>query len=187
MESPINIDPLDTQASFKYTHDLSDYDQALSIHEAVSNTGLYQSNPKSEICSIHPKMKKDHYCIDDHQHLCSRCIIEEHKNHKYEPLSKIASELVTEYQDMYSKFNDSIKHIKKIDAQNWKSELRMGVLDLFDKLFGVMDVVKKEKLTEINKIFADCDIQEVNKGFNDLQVSKNLALEHQTLLLKMFE
>lgn len=62
------------------------------------NPNINKYAAKFDICSVHPKMKKNHISMKNNQHLCDSCIISEaYRDHETAPLSKIALDIYTQF------------------------------------------------------------------------------------------
>jgi hypothetical protein len=60
----------------------------------MMNPNMNRFSAKFDVCSVHPKMKRNHLSMKDQQHLCDSCIISEnYRDHSTAPLSKIALEI----------------------------------------------------------------------------------------------
>ncbi len=67
---------------------------------------------KFDVCGVHPKMKKNHLSMKDHEHLCDSCIISEnYRDHQTAPLSKIALEIYQQFSEHFKLFEDNLNEI----------------------------------------------------------------------------
>lgn len=138
---------------------------------------------KFDVCSIHPKMKKNHISLKDHQHLCDSCIISEgYRDHQTAPLSKIALEIYSQFSSHFTLFQNNLTEIQRIDAKNWKTKLRSNYLTLFDELLKSLYEIRDSKLNDVNKAFKTIDVDEVNQCLNSMKVSHDMAHNYQNLI-----
>ncbi|CDW90788.1 UNKNOWN [Stylonychia lemnae] len=171
-----------------YKSDIPEEEQLTNFHEQMRHSKLDKYAAKYDLCSLHPKMKKNHLCSETQEHLCDTCIITDvHKDHTTAPLSKIALEIHKQFNSHFSQFEGSLNAIERIDAKNWKVKLRQNYLRLFDDLYGSLDKIKNQKLREINNIFAQIDVKDVNQKLNEMQVSHDVALNYSSLVNGMFD
>jgi|LauGreDrversion4_2_1035121.scaffolds.fasta_scaffold456892_1 hypothetical protein len=107
------------------------------FHRELVNPNMNKYAGKFDVCTIHPKMKKNHISVRDQEHLCDSCIIsDKYKDHQTAPLSKIALEIHSQFSTHFKVFEDNLLEIQRIDAKNWKTKLRKSYIGLFDELFG---------------------------------------------------
>ena len=99
----------------------------------------------------------------------------------------MALDLVRSYESVFKQFREAISEIKHIDPCNWKQRFRIDFLNLFNDLSSSIDSIRDQKLQEINDIFAQINVSEVNQGLNELQISEDAAKEHQIVLNKLFD
>eukprot|EP00347_Sterkiella_histriomuscorum_P010145 403377429 len=171
-----------------YKANIADQEQLPLFHEQLSHSKLNKYADKYDLCQVHPKMKKNHLCTETQEHLCDTCIIsDEHKDHTTAPLSKISLEIHKQFTSHFHQFENSMNAIDRIDAKNWKTTLRSNYLQLFDELFNSLDVIKNQKLRDINEIFTLINIKEVNHGLNEMQVSHDIAKKYTNLVNHMFD
>ncbi|TNV81461.1 hypothetical protein FGO68_gene8954 [Halteria grandinella] len=172
----------------KFNPEQPEGEQLERFHTELSNPNMNKYAAKFDQCSLHPKMKKNHLSMQSQEHLCDSCIIsEKYKDHQTAPLSKIALEIYTQFSTHFKDFEHNMLEIDRIDAKNWKTQLRQTYLKLFEDLFSSLFTLRDEKLLEINTLFSQVDVNEVNKGLNTMRVSHDLAKSYQNLIQTMFD
>ena len=106
--------------------------------DAIGDQNLFGSlTIRRELCKEHQNQKMIYFCDEGskQEHLCDLCLLQDkNKQKSVAPLSRIALDLVSDYEKAFSEFTQNMEAISKISPETWKVKLRSNILRLFEQL-----------------------------------------------------
>ncbi|XP_011669458.1 tripartite motif-containing protein 45-like [Strongylocentrotus purpuratus] len=140
-------------------------------HEIVSMQDIIDGKVSighlSEKCCIHKQEKKDMFCEDCKVHVCFKCVIVGHQNHKIKNQADFEQELRLKVNDLVqrcaTKKSELEKNIQNVEVQ--RHEIYTAVQRLLDDI-SLAYSIKAKKLEENHRNLIE-SINAVKRSFDD--------------------
>ena len=132
--------------------------------------------------NCHDKLSQDtYYCIECKQSVCIECGIQLHKDKQHKLIPK---EKVLFYDDTFlSSVDNSIQNA--LTFQQTKTKCILDIENKINTLHGRIEQIKQEKLSEINKVYSQCE-QSINELQVNFQETKNKLKEYYKSFTNFF-
>ncbi|XP_011664723.1 tripartite motif-containing protein 45-like [Strongylocentrotus purpuratus] len=149
------------------SHEQSHFEghEIVSIQDIIN--GKVSVGHQSEKCCIHKQENKDMFCEDCKVHVCFKCVIVGHQNHKIKNQTDFEQELRLKVNDLVqrcaTKKSELEKNIKNVEVQ--RHEVYTAVQRLLDDV-GQAYSIKAKKLEENHRNIIE-RINAVRRSFDD--------------------
>ena len=158
----INFDPTSIELEDIYAH--------------LKHNSLNSNNNCHDILS-----KDTYYCIECKQSVCIECGIQLHKDKQHKLIPK---EKILFYDDTFlSSVDNSIQNA--LTFQQTKTKCIFDIENKINTLHGRIEQIKQEKLSEINKVYSQCE-QNINELQLNFQETKNKLKEYYKSFTNFF-
>ena len=126
---------------------------------------------QSSMCSRHPKNPLTLYCTDDKLVLCTKCIAESHKAHKWIDISDVSEEL---RQQLKGNIGRQEVSVRKCD------DIRKGLLEEKEQFISRYQVVQRQisERAELLKQEVERQKQDLLSELNDVKTESVMQVDH---------